>query len=119
MAMDVKINGTLIKTPNDCAVQKFRITKASRSASGLMKMDIIAKKCKLGLSYNVIAGTDLKQIQDIIYGDALFFTVEFYDDSGTLQSKTMYCGDISYDRFRTGGLGGWYWKNFKVELIEQ
>lgn len=119
MSMSVRINGVLIKTPSTCSVQKFRITKASRTTDGSMKMDNIAKKCKLVLSYEVIEGPKLKQLQDIIYGNALFFTVEYFDDDGTELIKTMYCGDISYDRFRTGAIGGWYWKNFRVELIEQ
>lgn len=119
MAMDLRINGTLVKTPNACSIQKFRITKSARSSDGAMKMDNIAKKCKLSIGYDAIAGADLKQLEDIIYGDAMFFTVEYNDDNGTAQTKTMYCGDISYDRFRTGAVGGWYWKNFKVELIEQ
>lgn len=119
MGMDVKINGTLLPTPSDCDVQKFRITKAARSADGSMGMDNIAKKCKLPISYNVISGSALAQIEDIVYGDALFFTVEFFDRNGQLQTKTMYCSDISYKRFRTGTIGGWYWKDLKFELIEQ
>lgn len=119
MAMNLKVNGVLIKAPTECSVEKYRITKASRSADGKMKMDNIAKKCKLGLVYEVLSGAALKQIQDIVYGDAMFFTVEYNDEDGVAQMKTMYCGDIGYDRFRSGALNGWYWKNFKVNLIEQ
>lgn len=119
MAMDLRINGIPVKAPTACSIQKFRITKAARSADGAMKLDPIAKKCKLIISYDALAGADLKQLEDIIYGDAMFFTVEYDDDNGTAQTKTMYCGDISYDRFRTDAVGGWYWRNFKVNLIEQ
>jgi len=117
MAMDVKVNGVPIRPPSACSVQKYRITKCGRTSSGLMAMDNIAKKCKLVMAYDVISGAALRQIESIIYGDELFFTVDYKDDDGVAQTKTMYCGDITYDRFRTDGV--WYWKNFKVDLIEQ
>ena len=114
--MNIKVNGVTIKIPSACAIEKYNITKSGRVANGSMTMDLIAQKAKLNLTYDVVSGTDLAIIKGIIYSTTLFFTVDYNDDDGVAQTKTMYCGDIAYDRFRTDGV--WYWKNFKVNLIE-
>ena len=116
--MDIKINGTTIKTPTTCIVEKYSITKAGRVLNGSMKLDLIAKKVKLLLTYSAISGDDWVIIENIVYGSAMFFTVEYGDDNGAVQTKTMYVGDISYERFRTGD-GTWWWKDLKFNLIEQ
>jgi len=115
--MDIKINDTAIKAPSACSIQKFSITKSARMLNGTMCMDLVAKKVKLLLVYDVIGGDELKQIEDIVYGSEMFFTVDYNDLNGVAQSKTMYVGDIEYDRFRTEGV--WYWRNLKFNLIEQ
>ena len=115
--MNITVNGVAIKIPSGCSIEKYNITKSGRVANGSMVMDLIAQKAKLNLSYDVIGGPDLVAMQNIIYSTSMFFTVNYNDYDGELQTKTMYCGDIKYDRFRTDGI--WYWKNFKVDLIEQ
>jgi len=115
--MNIRINGIAIKPPSDCDIQEYNVTKASRTADATMRLDLIAKKVKLLLVYNVISGAELVLIKNIIYGTDMFFTVEYNDDDGVARLKTMYVGDITRKRFRTEGV--WYWKDFKFDLIEQ
>lgn len=114
--MIIKLNGVRIKDPTDWDVEEYKLTKAGRVASGKMVMDVVAKKRKFVLSYNVLSGTHLKTIRDILYSDASFFTLE-YEDNGVLQTATVYVGAIKRKRFRTDGV--WYWKDVEFALIEQ
>lgn len=114
--MNIRVNGVFIKPPTSCEIQKFKLTKSSRVANGDMKMDLIAKKIKLLLVYDAIAGAQLALIESILYADDVFFTIE-YDDGVTTQTKTMYVGDIGYKKFRSGG--AWYWKDLTFDLIQQ
>jgi len=112
----IKLNGTAIKNPTSFEVEKYKLTKAGRVASGKMTMDVIAKKRKFSLSYEVLSGKHLKTITDILYSDDAFFTLE-YEENGEMQSVTVYVGAIKAQRFRTDGV--WYWKNVEFALIEQ
>ena len=46
MGIAPKINGTSIKEPTDFDVEKYKLSKSGRVASGKMTMEIIAKKKK-------------------------------------------------------------------------
>ena len=115
--MSYKINGTTIKSPTHFRIERYNITfDAGRVASGLMVMDFIAKKRKFLFQYEVISGTALKTILDIIDTTTLFMTLE-YVESGVTKTATVYAGHIPSDRFRTDGV--WYWKNVNFDLIER
>lgn len=118
--LQLKINGILIKNPDRFKVSSYNLTKAGRVSSGKMKLDLVAKKVKLFLEYDVISGRDLKQILDLIDGEELFFTASYVDNMDIERSYTCYVGEIPRDLFRTGGIAdGWYWKNANFNLIEQ
>lgn len=115
----IKINGTKIKTPTSQDIEHYNITNGDRTASGQMMMDLIAKKIKINVSYEVLKGTDLKQIRNLIDGTAMFFDVTYYDDDGVLTTKTCYAGAIKYKKFRHSATNGWYWKDVEFALIER
>lgn len=114
--MNIKINGTTIRNPTSWDVEEYKLTKAGRVSSGDMTMDVIAKKRKFNLSYDVLSGTDLEMIRNILYSDDSFFTLE-YEDNQEARSAIVYVGAINRRRFRTDGV--WYWKDVQFSLIEQ
>lgn len=114
--MDIKLNGIAIKQPTNLVIERYNITNAKRLASGKMMMDLIAKKRKFNLTYEVLAGRSLDQILAIIDSNQMFFTLT-YTENDTVKTATVYCGQISAQKFRT--TGGWYWKNVTFNLIEQ
>ncbi len=116
MSMEITLNGTSIKQPNSFEVQKYKLTKAGRVASGKMTMEVIALKRKFLFQFEVLAGDDLKTILDILDTDTAFFTLG-YKENGVVKSAVVYAGAISAQKFRTDGK--WYWKNVKFDLIEQ
>ena len=114
--MILRINGTNIKTPHNFEIEKYKLTKAGRVASGKMTMDVIAKKRKFIFEYEVLSGRDLDTIVNIIDGNDAFYTLE-YEENGVLKTATVYPGAIKAVKFRTDGI--WYWKNVHFALIEQ
>lgn len=117
----IYINGTKIKTPTALNIETYNLTKSGRTASGLMTMDLVAKKAKLNLTYEVLSGDDLKTILSLIDGTQMFFTVKYPDEDGVEKTITCYAGAIPRDRFRGSSRPGdsWYWKNVNFALIEQ
>lgn len=116
MAMDITLGGISIKQPTKFDIEKYNLTKSGRVASGLMKMEIIAKKRKFLFQYDVISGTDLDTILGVIDTNTAFFTIG-YKENEVAKTATVYSGAISATRFRTDGK--WYWKDVKFDLIEQ
>lgn len=118
MAQVIKLNGTAIKQPLEFGMESYNLTKSDRVQSGKMQMDLVAKKRKFTFKYEVLSGTDLKTILDVIDGNDMFFTLTYTDDNtGTEKTATVYVGAITRDKFRTDG--PWYWKNVTFNLIEQ
>jgi len=119
MAQLITLNGVEIKQPKpgDFGIEKYKLTKAGRSADGTMHLDLIAKKKKFTLKYEILKGSDLKTIADIVDGDTMFFDITYLDDNGTAQTKTVYAGALKYTNFRS--TQGWYWVDIQVDLIEQ
>jgi hypothetical protein len=116
----LKINGVEIKVPSALKIQRFNLTKSGRVASGLMSMDLIAKKVKLEVNYEVLSGTEVRKIRDLIDGNDIFFDITFEEEDGTLKTITGYAGAIDMDKYRTPRQGGgWYWKNVSFALIER
>ncbi len=117
MAMPLKINGTRIKSPTGFQIERYKITKASRVASGKMTMDVIARKLKFLFNYKVLSGAEYKTILDILDTDTAFFTLE-YVENDVVKTATVYSGAITANKFRTDE-GAWYWKDVTFDLIEQ
>ena len=123
LGQNITINGVRIFQPDQCTVSYYNISNAGRVANGLMVMDIIAQKAKLSNTWSSINSVDRQQIFALVYNPSQpFFTVQ-YDEDGMTYTKTMYAGELDTDRFRipdskmAGSL--WWWKNFKVDFIEQ
>lgn len=112
----IKINGVQIKEPTKLKVSRYNLTKSGRVSSGRMTMELVDKKRKLFLEYEVISGADMKQILDLIDGTSMFFTVQWDEYDGT-KTATMYVGEIPLEYFRKDK--GWYWKNANFDFIEQ
>lgn len=116
MGIAPKINGTSIKEPTDFDVEKYKLSKSGRVASGKMTMEIIAKKKKFNFSYAVLSGTELETITDILDSNTAFYNFSFVENGDT-KTYTIYPGAIKFKKFRTDGV--WYWKDVQFSLIEQ
>lgn len=112
------IDGITIATPTELKVGVFRLTKAERTASGKMVMEIIAVKRRLDLKWNIIKDTDLKQIMDLL--DAKVFHTVTYPDPQTGENTTITCytGDINMNAFRRI-VNSRYYADVSLSLIEQ
>lgn len=117
MSSIYKINDTVIKRPTDFSIEKYKVTKSSRSASALMNMDVIAKKLKFLFNYDVLSGAELRAIENLIYTNEPFFVLTYKDLDGEQKTATVYSGAITHKQFRTDS--GWYWKDVKFDLIER
>jgi len=116
MAQLLKLGGVTIKKPTSFRIERYTLTKAGRVASGLMTLEYIAKKRKFVFEYEVISGTELNTILDIIDTTTMFFTIN-YRENNVNKSATVYAGHIPSEQFRTDGV--WYWKDVNFDLIEQ
>lgn len=114
--MIVKLNGRTIKTPHNWEVERYKISKAERVASGNMVMDTIARKRKFLVGYTELSGRDLDAILDIVYTDDEFIDLE-YEENGKMKSAVVYCGPIRAKKYRTNM--GWYWVDISFNLIER
>jgi hypothetical protein len=114
--MIVKLNGRTIKTPHSWEVERYKISKAERVASGDMVMDTIARKRKFLVGYTELSGRDLDAILDIVYTDDEFIDLE-YEENDKMKSAVVYCGPIRAKKYRTNM--GWYWVDVSFNLIER
>lgn len=121
----IKINSVIIPTPSDYSVSVNDISKAERMASGIIKIDIIATKRKIELSYRYLSQVDLASIlQSFQIGTGTsaqysFFTVEYPDPvTGALRTGTFYVGDRSAGAIDYQN-NTMRWKDIKFNLIEQ
>lgn len=119
MGQIITIGGQTIKKllPGNFGIERYSLTKSGRVASGEMMMDLIAKKTKLTLKWEVLSGSDLKTIADIVDGDTMFFEVTYMDDNGDTKTIICYSGALKYVSFRDNM--GIYWKEVAVDLIQQ
>lgn len=118
MKSQYKINGVEIKRPTDFKIERYRITKSERTASGKMCMEHIARKRKFYFTWEAIYSSDLNKILDIIWEtDECFFTLE-YVENNVVKRAVCYVGSMPTDLHRTGA-GDWVWKNVTMNFIEQ
>lgn len=113
----IQIDSTTIPHPTSFDVQRFKLTKAGRVASGLMVQDFIAKKRKFLFSYDYIDSADHKALIDILFSDDIYYTLTYTED-GVEYDVTVYVGQIDQGVHLNDG-GATIWKNFKFNLIEQ
>lgn len=121
--LDLRLNGIPIKTPNRPSGQGFRterfeLVKAGRLAGGLMTKDIVAVKRKFFFDYAQIHDSDYRTILDILENGDAFFELQ-YAVNGRNKLATVYVGPISRSFFRYNDLHGWYYRDFKFNLIER
>jgi len=116
MANDYLINNTRIKNPHTFSIERYKLTKSGRIASGLMTMDVIAKKKTFQIHYDVLEGPDLDTIINLLDSDNAFYSFKF-TERGQECTYTVYAGAIKYEKFRSDGVT--YWKNVEFQLIEQ
>lgn len=113
------LNGVEIPNPSKIDVGKFNLAKAGRSASGLMTMEIIARKRSVTVQYSHLSDPDLKVILDQL--DSKTFHQFTYPDpqgaGGTL-TLTVYVGDLAYKPWKKRG-GIWWWQEISIPLIER
>jgi len=116
MAQLLKVNNTTLRNPQEFSIEKYDITKAGRVANGAMTLELVAKKRKFLLRWEVISGTDLDAILAEIDQDAMFFTFS-YVENGTTKTAECYSGAKKVKQFRPEGV--WYWTDVSFDFIEQ
>lgn len=111
------IAGTQVASPAELKVGRFDLTKAERTASGKMMMEIIATKRRVDVTWKKLPDDQLKQIIDLITAHKPFFTLQ-YPDAGGTATMTCYCGDINTSLWHTVN-GVRYWSEVSIAFIEQ
>lgn len=115
----VILNGIPLPSGAQVSVGRFRLTKAGRTASGKMVMDVIATKTKVDLSWDKLPEADLRALITALEAQ-VFYQLSYPDarDNTGQATITAYTGDINYSAWhRVNGVR--YWESIKVSLIEQ
>ena len=116
MALLLKLGGITVKKPVEFTIERYNITDSGRVASGLMTMDLIAKKRKFLFRYPAIDGDDMDTILNVIDTTTMFFAIQ-YSENGTTKNATVYAGRIPSKLFRSDGF--WTWQGLDFDLIER
>lgn len=111
------IAGTQVAKPAEVKVGRFDLTKASRTASGKMVMDVIATKRRVDVTWKMLPDADLQQIIGLITAHKPFFSLQ-YPDAGGTATMTCYAGDINTSLWHTIN-GVRYWSEVTIPFIEQ
>jgi hypothetical protein len=118
MQSSFSINGVAIKRPSKFQIERYKITKSERLANGDMSMDLIAKKRKFILEYDVIEAAELNKILNLIWeADDVFYDFS-YVESNTVKTAVVYTGSIPSNLYRTD-TSNWIWTNVSVHLIQR
>lgn len=97
----LKINNTTIATPSEFTVGVQDISKAERIANGDIKIERIATKVKLEMTWNYLTASKLSQLLKSVRGSKArpTFPVTYWDPTEMkLLTKQFYVGD------RTAGM---------------
>lgn len=107
-----------IKSPltGNFTIERYNLTKSGRLASGLMVMDLIAKKRKFLFRYPAITARDMNTILDLIDGTTMFFSLSYWENN-VIKYATCYVGHIPSTIHRTGE--NWVWTDVDFDLIER
>lgn len=111
------ISGVPIKTPDKFKMERYMITNMTRTADGKMKGDIIAKKFKFYLTWEVLGKEHLDEIVNLIWNGPLFFDFTF-TRNGERKTVKAYSGMLPEDLYKVKN-GTWLWQNFEIHIIEQ
>jgi len=113
----VWLNGVRIADPSKLDIGIHRISRAERTSSGRMTMEIVAIKRAVTLEYELISGSELEAILNNLES-RVFHTLRYPDPQGGEKVITVYTGDISESAWYTVG-GVRYWQGVRIGLIEQ
>ena len=113
------LNGILLPGPSDMSVGIHDITRAARTASGLMQMEFIARKRTITIEYALISDTDLNAILTNLHS-RVFHALRYPDAEGE-RTITVYHGDRNYNPYNAFYIiaGARWWENVKIPLIER
>ena len=111
------IAGVKMANPAGVTVGRFDLTQSERAASGKMKMQIIATKRRVDVTWKHLPDSELKTILDTITARKPFFPLT-YPDAGEDLTMTCYAGDIVTSLWHTIG-GIRYWEEVSIAFIEQ
>lgn len=113
----LKIAGVQVASPAELTVGRFDLTKAGRTASGDMVMDLIATKRRVDVVWKMLKDSDLQTMLATITAHKPFFTLQ-YPDAGGSKTMTCYVGDITTSLWHTLG-GVRYWEEVTIPFIER
>ena len=113
----IKINNSNIPVPSSYSVSIMDITNAERNSKGDMQIDLINKKYKIELSWNVLKQNEMTALLNTLEANVTF-KVEFIDPkTGNPKTAIFYKGDRSMGMIDfINGVARW--KDIKVNLIE-
>ncbi|MBT9174280.1 MAG: hypothetical protein DDT21_02693 [Syntrophomonadaceae bacterium] len=111
------LNAIRIADPSKLDIGIHRISKAQRTSSGRMLMEIVAIKRAITLEYELIAGPALEMILNQLES-RVFHTLRYPDPQGGERTMTVYTGDITESAWYTVG-GVRQWQGVRIGLIEQ
>lgn len=115
----LKIAGVDVAPPSEIKVGRFQLTKAQRTASGRMAMEIVAIKRRVDVTWQMIRASDLSAIVDLIEQNAPFFSLTYPDpQKGETHTITVYAGDVNANAWHTVGGERW-WQDASIAFIEQ
>lgn len=115
---DIYIAGTKIARPASIEVGRFDLTKASRTASGRMTMEIVrAGIRRVDVAWSYMRDSELQTILNLLAANKPFFELR-YPDAGGEQRMTCYAGDIITGLWHTVA-GERRWKDVSIPFIEQ
>lgn len=114
----LRIAGVEVAQPADVQVGRFDISKANRSADGVMVMEIVrAGVRRVDVTWQYISDSDLEMILDLIASHKPFVEIE-YEDAGGFKTMVAYTGDIMYKPWhRRNGVR--IWREVTIPFIER
>lgn len=113
--MSITINATAIPAPQTFEIETFDIVRQSRTASGKMVVDAIAKKKKFKFNYTALTGVELNAILDLLHAD-YFLTLGYPTETGT-ETVTVSRGDVPRKLLINDG--DKLYQDISFELVEQ
>jgi len=113
----LKINGVRVPTPSSYQIGIYDLSKAERVASGLLKIERIATKRKIELTWFYLTKEQLSNLLNLV--SPVSFDVEYIDpQTNTLKTGNFYCGDRLVEAFDYNN-GRIRYKNIRFNLIER
>jgi hypothetical protein len=112
------IAGIQVAKPSKVKVGRFDITKGERTASGVMRLDVVrAGVRRVDVTWTKLRDDLYEEILDLLAANKPFFEFR-YPDAGGTKSMVCYAGDINADIWHTIN-GVRYWDTVTIAFIEQ